>query len=61
MLLMGGRPVMSSRSTIPYEYTSDFSVTLPHDAYSGAKYLKAKQGRFNEGISISYSKKWILG
>lgn len=52
---------MSSRSTIPYEYTSDFSVTLPHDAYSGAKYLKAKQGRFNEGISISYSKKWILG
>ena len=24
----------------PYEYTSDLSVTLPLDAYSGARYLK---------------------
>lgn len=39
IVLIGGRPVISSRSTTPYEYTSDFSVTLPLDAYSGARYL----------------------
>lgn len=32
-------PVMSSKSMTPYEKTSDFSVSLPLDAYSGAKYL----------------------
>jgi len=32
--------VMSSNSITPYENTSDFSVSLPLDAYSGAKYLQ---------------------
>lgn len=32
-------PVMSSNSMTPNENTSDFSVSLPLDAYSGAKYL----------------------
>jgi len=36
----GRRPVISSRSMTPKENTSDFSVSLPEDAYSGAKYLK---------------------
>lgn len=35
----GRLPVMSSSSITPYEKTSDFSVSLPLDAYSGAKYL----------------------
>lgn len=35
----GFLPVMSSRSTTPKEKTSDFSVSFPVDAYSGAKYL----------------------
>lgn len=35
----GFRPVMSSRRTTPKENTSDFSVSFPVDAYSGAKYL----------------------
>jgi hypothetical protein len=36
----GRRPVISSRSMTPKENTSDFSVSLPEDAYSGARYLK---------------------
>lgn len=32
-------PVISSKSMTPNEKTSDFSVSLPLDAYSGAKYL----------------------
>ena len=32
----GLRPVIISRSTTPKENTSDFSVNLPLDAYSGA-------------------------
>lgn len=36
----GFLPVISSKSTTPNENTSDFSVNLPLDAYSGAKYLK---------------------
>jgi hypothetical protein len=39
----GRRPVISSRSITPKENTSDFSVSLPEDAYSGAKYLKAER------------------
>lgn len=35
----GRRPVISSKSITPNEKTSDFSVSLPLDAYSGAKYL----------------------
>lgn len=35
----GLRPVINSRSTTPKENTSDFSVSFPLDAYSGAKYL----------------------
>ena len=35
----GFRPVMSSSSTTPKENTSDFSVSFPVDAYSGARYL----------------------
>lgn len=38
-LSTGFLPVISSRSTTPKEYTSDFSVSLPVDAYSGAMYL----------------------
>uniref|UniRef100_A0A452XHT1 Uncharacterized protein n=1 Tax=Aegilops tauschii subsp. strangulata TaxID=200361 RepID=A0A452XHT1_AEGTS len=34
----GFRPVISSKSTTPKENTSDFSVSLPLDAYSGAMY-----------------------
>lgn len=40
VLMIGGFPVISSKSTTPNEYTSDFSVNLPLDAYSGARYLK---------------------
>ncbi|KAL0905739.1 hypothetical protein M5K25_024177 [Dendrobium thyrsiflorum] len=36
----GFLPVMSSKRTTPKEKTSDFSVSLPVDAYSGAKYLE---------------------
>lgn len=36
----GRRPVISSKSMTPNEKTSDFSVSFPLDAYSGAKYLK---------------------
>lgn len=32
-------PVISSKSMTPNEKTSDFSLSLPLDAYSGAKYL----------------------
>jgi hypothetical protein len=39
----GFRPVMSSRSTTPKENTSDFSVSFPVEAYSGAKYLYSAQ------------------
>lgn len=39
VLLIGGLPLMSSKSMMPCEYTSDFSVNFPLDAYSGAKYL----------------------
>jgi len=35
----GFLPVMSSKSMTPKEYTSDFSVNLPLDTYSGATYL----------------------
>jgi hypothetical protein len=35
----GFLPVMSSKRTTPKENTSDFSVNLPLDAYSGAMYL----------------------
>jgi len=35
----GFLPVISSKSTTPKEYTSDFSVNLPLEAYSGATYL----------------------
>lgn len=38
----GLRPVISSSSTTPNENTSDLSVNFPLDAYSGAKYLRAK-------------------
>lgn len=36
---IGRRPVISSNSITPKENTSDFSVNLPLEAYSGAKYL----------------------
>lgn len=36
-LSTGRRPVISSRSTTPIEKTSDFSVSFPEEAYSGAK------------------------
>lgn len=39
LMSIGRLPVISSKSMIPYEYTSDFSVSFPLDAYSGAKYL----------------------
>lgn len=35
----GRRPVINSNSMTPKEKTSDLSVSLPLDAYSGAKYL----------------------
>ena len=39
-LLSTGRfPVISSSNMTPYEKTSDFSVNLPLEAYSGARYL----------------------
>lgn len=41
-LSTGFCPVISSKSTTPKEKTSDFSVNLPLDAYSGAKYLKVQ-------------------
>ena len=34
---------MSSRSMTPKENTSDLSVSLPLDAYSGARYLHARE------------------
>jgi hypothetical protein len=34
---------MSSKRTTPKENTSDFSVNLPLDAYSGAMYLNKNQ------------------
>ncbi len=36
---IGVRPVISSSSTTPNEYTSVLSFTLPYMKYSGAKYL----------------------
>jgi hypothetical protein len=39
----GFLPVMSSKRTTPKENTSDFSVNLPLDAYSGAMYLNKNQ------------------
>ncbi len=36
---IGVRPVMSSRSTTPNEYTSVLSFTFPYMKYSGARYL----------------------
>lgn len=33
-------PVINSKSMTPNEKTSDFSVSFPLDAYSGAKYLQ---------------------
>ncbi|KAH0464150.1 hypothetical protein IEQ34_006936 [Dendrobium chrysotoxum] len=39
LLSTGLFPVISSRSITPNEKTSDFSVSLPLDAYSGARYL----------------------
>lgn len=36
---------MSSKSMIPYEYKSDFSVNFPLDAYSGARYLQQEKIR----------------
>lgn len=42
VLSTGLRPVISSKSMTPNEYTSDFSVSLPDEAYSGAKYLQAR-------------------
>lgn len=41
-------PVMSSKSITPNEKTSDFSVNLPVDAYSGLKYLRYKQHLLSE-------------
>lgn len=41
----GRLPVMSSRSTTPNEYTSDFSVSLPLIAYSGARYLHKRNAQ----------------
>jgi hypothetical protein len=38
----GFRPVISSKRTTPKENTSDLSVNLPLDAYSGARYLNEK-------------------
>lgn len=38
-LSIGRRPVINSKSTTPKEKTSDFSVSFPLEAYSGAKYL----------------------
>ena len=38
----GRRPVISSRSMTPNENTSDLSLSFPEDAYSGARYLYAK-------------------
>jgi hypothetical protein len=37
---IGVRPVISSSSTTPNEYTSVLSFTLPYMKYSGAKYPK---------------------
>ena len=35
----GRRPVITSSNMTPNEKTSDFSVSFPLEAYSGAKYL----------------------
>jgi hypothetical protein len=40
VMSIGRRQVISSRSMTPKENTSDFSVSLPNAAYSGAIYLE---------------------
>jgi len=46
----GFRPVISSKSTTPKEYTSDFSVNLPLEAYSGATYLHEGGNQVNTAV-----------
>ena len=49
----GLRPVMSSRSIIPKEKTSDLSVNFPLAAYSGAKYPKVPMTRVDTCVLLS--------
>lgn len=50
----GRRPVIISSNITPYENTSDFSVSLPLEAYSGAKYLHLSMTPCNVNSLLSY-------
>lgn len=49
-LSTGRRPVINSKSTTPKENTSDFSVSFPLEAYSGAKYLQSENRMYERKL-----------